>query len=94
MTIEHPLLAGIRESVLANGIYSHHWGELRREVFPGQPAWINLRAWCIDNGLECDLTFGEASKEAEVQFRKADPATIANPAPVITTPISVAPIPG
>jgi hypothetical protein len=71
MTTEHPLLAGIRESVRANGVVSRHWGELRREVFPGQPAWINLRAWCADNELVCELIVGESSREAEVQFCKA-----------------------
>lgn len=71
MTTEHPVLAGIRDSVRANGSHTCHWGNLRREVFPAQAAWIELRAWCAANGLECQLSFGESSKEAEVHFIKA-----------------------
>jgi hypothetical protein len=71
MTTEHPVLAGIRDSVRANGSHTCHWGNLRRDVFPGKAAWIELRAWCAENDLECQLSFGEASKHAEVHFIRA-----------------------
>ena len=71
MTTEHPVLTGIRDGVRAKGSHTCHWGNLRREVFPAQAAWIELRAWCAENDLECQLSFGEASKEAEVHFIKA-----------------------
>jgi hypothetical protein len=79
MSTDHPVLASIREHVLSSGSYTCHWGKLRREVFEAQPAWINLRAWCAANDLECDLCFGESSKQAEVHFRKAGPAPILRP---------------
>ena len=52
-------------------------------MFPAQPAWINLRAWCADNDLVCELIVGESSKEAEVQFRKAAPQDAIAKAPVV-----------
>jgi hypothetical protein len=91
MTTEHPMLTGIRESMKANGSHTCHWGKLRREVFPDRPAWIALRAWCAENDFECDLSFGEASKEAEVHFRKARPAAAAAPPP--TDAVRAAPNP-
>lgn len=72
MTTEHPLLARIREDVLAGGAHSYLWGELRREVFPGEAAWMKLRAWCAQNAFECELAFGQSSRNAEVQVRKLD----------------------
>jgi hypothetical protein len=92
-TTEHPLLAGIREGVQANGNHVCHWGELRREAFPAQPAWINLRAWCIDNGLECELAFGDSSREAEVHFRRIQAAPVVPPAQVASDAVGGAPSP-
>lgn len=82
MTPEHPVLTGIRESVRAKGSHTCHWGNLRREVFPDQAAWITLRNWCAENDLECQLSFGESSRQAEVHFIKAVkfPAPVAAPA--------------
>lgn len=67
---EHSLLAGIRAGVGAAGTHIEHWGALRREVFPGTESWPGLKAWCAENALECELTFGQSSKTAQVQFRK------------------------
>lgn len=71
MNIEHPLLSDIRAGVATHGSHSHHWGELRREVFPGIDAWQGLKHWCAENGFECDLSYTQSSKSAQVQFRKA-----------------------
>lgn len=71
MNTDHPLLAGIRAGIDTHGAHSHHWGELRREVFPGVDSWLGLKAWCAENALECELTFSERSKAAQVQFRRA-----------------------
>jgi hypothetical protein len=70
MATEHQLLAIIRGHMKQNGSHRQHWGELRREVFPGQMAWLSLKAWCAENGFECELVFGQSSKAAEVQFYK------------------------
>ena len=70
MTNDHPLLATIRAGIDAAGTHSHHWGELRREVFPGETSWEMLRAWCATNSFECDLAFSQSSKGTQVQFRK------------------------
>ncbi len=70
MAQDHELLAQIRAGIQATGTHRHHWGELRREVFPGQIAWLSLKAWCADNQLECELVFGQSSKAAEVQFSR------------------------
>ena len=70
MATEHQLLAVIRGHVKQEGSHRQHWGELRREVFPGQMAWLSLKAWCAENGLECELVFGQSSKAAEVQFSR------------------------
>lgn len=91
MTTEHSVLAGIRDSVCANGSHTCHWGNLRREVFPGQTAWISLRAWCAENDLECQLSFGESSRDAEVHFLKA--IKVRAPAAVATDAVGVAPSP-
>lgn len=81
MTQDHELLAQIRAGIQATGTHRHHWGELRREVFPGQVAWLSLKAWCADNQLECELVFGQSSKAAEVQFsRQRKAATALAPA--------------
>lgn len=70
MTTEHMLLEGIRAGVATTGSHSHHWGELRREVFHGPEAWQALKSWCADNSLECGIAFGQASRKAQVQFSK------------------------
>lgn len=70
MNIDHPLLSDIRARVETDGAYAHHWGELRREVFPGIDSWLGLKAWCAENGLDCELAYTQASKSAQVQFRK------------------------
>jgi hypothetical protein len=85
MTTDHPILALIRAGIDANGAHSHHWGELRREVFPGLAAWGDLRAWCAANGYECDLAFSQSSRDTEVQFRKARKTPIAPVAVVAAT---------
>jgi len=91
MTTEHPVLAGIRDSVRANGKHTCHWGNLRREVFPDKAAWIELRAWCAEHDLECQLSFGEASRQAEVHFIKA--IKLAPPAPAASEAVGAAPSP-
>jgi hypothetical protein len=91
MTTEHPVLTGIREGVRANGSHRCHWGNLRREVFPDQAAWVHLRNWCAANDLECQLSFGEASKHVEVHFMKA--IKNAAPVPVATDAVGAAPSP-
>jgi hypothetical protein len=86
MKTDHPILAVIRAGIDANGAHSHHWGELRREVFPGLAAWGDLKAWCLANGYECDLAFSQSSRDTEVQFRKARknaPAPVAAAEPVV-----------
>ena len=91
MATEHPVLTGIRDSVLAKGSHTCHWGNLRREVFPADPtAWVTLRAWCAGNDLECQLSFGESSKQAEVHFLKAIRLA---PAPLVTDAVGAAPSP-
>ena len=70
MNIDHPLLNGIRTNMDTRGSYSHHWGELRREVFPGVDSWLGLKAWCSENELECELTYSQSSKGTHVQFRR------------------------
>ena len=77
MTNDHPLLAGIRAGINETGAHSHHWGELRREVFPGETSWISLKAWCAENAFECDMTFNQASKGSHVQFRKLRKTAVA-----------------
>jgi hypothetical protein len=71
MTTEHSVLASIRAAIGASGTHSQHWGALRREVFAGEASWAGLKAWCAENGFECDLAFTQASKSAEVIFRRA-----------------------
>jgi hypothetical protein len=70
MNIDHPLLNGIRTNIDTTGSYSHHWGELRREVFPGVDSWLGLKAWCAENALECELAYSQSSKGTHVQFRR------------------------
>jgi hypothetical protein len=70
MFTDHPLLADIRHNVLASGSCTCQWGELRREVFPEQPAWNNLRAWAVENGMECEFCASEESRGSEVRFVK------------------------
>jgi hypothetical protein len=93
MTTEHPVLTGIREGVRANGSYRCHWGNLRREVFPDQAAWVHLRNWCAENDLECQLSFGEASKHAEVHFMKAMKDASPAPAPTLGDTAEATPTP-
>jgi hypothetical protein len=69
-TNEHPLLAKILASVSSTNTYNHHWGQLRREVFPGEDSWARLQAWAAEHNLECQLTFTQSSKGAELQFRR------------------------
>lgn len=70
MTTEHALLEGIRAGVATTGSHSHHWGELRREVFPGPTAWEAMKAWCASNAMECAIAFGQSSRKSQVQFSK------------------------
>jgi hypothetical protein len=70
MTNDHPLLNTIREGISTTGSYSHHWGQLRREVFPGLDSWLGLKAWCAANALECAMAYSQSSKGAHVQFSK------------------------
>lgn len=77
MTHEHALLAAIRAGVEATGWHLQRWGELRREVFPGETSWLGLKAWCAANEMECELAFSQSSKAAEVQFRRQRRATVA-----------------
>lgn len=93
MTSEHPVLTGIRETVRANGSHRCHWGNLRREVFPDQAAWVHLRNWCAENDLECQLSFGEASKQAEVHFMRAMKDAAPAPAPTIGDTVAATPTP-
>jgi len=93
MTTEHPVLTGIREGVRANGSHRCHWGNLRREVFPDQAAWISLRAWCAENDLECQLSFGESSRQAEVHFIKSVKFAAPASAPAPDDAAGVAPSP-
>ena len=81
MANEHHLLAVIRARILESGSHRHHWGELRREVFPAQLAWLSLKAWCAENNIDCELVFGQSSRAAEVQFCRQRKAVNA-PAPV------------
>ena len=69
MTDEHPLLAAIRAAVSDNGAHSHHWGELRREVF-ADTSWMGLKTWCANNTIACELAYSESSRSAHVQFRR------------------------
>ncbi|HUS25077.1 MAG TPA: hypothetical protein VM369_09015 [Candidatus Binatia bacterium] len=71
MSEEHPFLARVRAAIAATGWHTEHWGALRREVFPGAAAWSLLQQWCMANVIVCELTFGESSKSACVQFRRA-----------------------
>jgi hypothetical protein len=71
MTTEHSLLASIRAAMGTAATHTHHWGSLRREVFPGETSWQGLKAWCAENGFECELAFAQSSRTAEVQFRKS-----------------------
>ena len=70
MRTEHTLLSAIRAGVDTSGRHTHHWGELRRQVFGGTESWVALKAWCASNAFECELTFSQSSKVAEVQFRR------------------------
>jgi hypothetical protein len=70
-TNDHPLLADIRAAVTEKGTHCFHWGQLRRDVFPGESSWLGLKAWCADNAFACELTIAHSSRNAEVQFRKA-----------------------
>jgi hypothetical protein len=69
-TTEHPLLAKVLASLSSSPTCNHHWGQLRREVFPGEDSWARLRAWAAGHKLECALTYSQSSKGAEVQFFK------------------------
>lgn len=74
---EHPLLAAIRAGIAATRTHSAHWGNLRREAFPGPTAWRGLKAWCAENAFECELAFGQSSRDASVQFRALTKAAAA-----------------
>lgn len=76
MSQDHPLLAGIRAAIDATGTHTHHWGQLRREVFPGLSSWLGLKAWCAQNAYECELAFSQSSKSAQVQFRRQGKASL------------------
>ena len=69
-TNDHPLLAKILASLSSSHTCTHHWGQLRREVFPGEDSWARLRAWAAGHKLECTLTYSQSSKGTEVQFFK------------------------
>ena len=69
-TPDHPLLAKILASVSPTNAFNCHWGQLRREVFPGEDSWTRLKAWAAAHNLECELAFSQSSKGAEVQFRR------------------------
>jgi hypothetical protein len=86
MTNDHPLLTAIREALQVTGTHLHHWGELRREVFPGETAWTALKAWCADNQFACDLAYSQSSKGTQVQFRKLTKAAAAAAAAAIADP--------
>jgi hypothetical protein len=94
MANEHHLLAVIRTRILESGTHRQHWGELRREVFPAQLAWLSLKAWCAENGIDCELVFGQSSRNAEVQFCKRSKAASAPvPAGEVTCEVRAAPTP-
>lgn len=69
-TKDQPLLAKILASLSSSHTCTHHWGQLRREVFPGEDSWARLRAWAAEHKLECSLTYSQSSKGTEVQFFK------------------------
>jgi hypothetical protein len=69
-TTEHPVLAKILASLSSSHTCNHHWGQLRREAFPGEDSWARLRAWAAAHKLECAITYSQSSKGAEVQFFK------------------------
>jgi hypothetical protein len=67
---EHPLLANIRAGIGATGWHTQRWAELRREVFPGEASWPELKSWCDANEFDCQMGFTQSSRAAEVQFSK------------------------
>lgn len=69
MTNDHPLLTGIRAALATSGVHSQHWGDLRRGAFP-ETSWDGLKAWCAEHTIECELSFSQSSKDAQVQFRR------------------------
>lgn len=77
MNLDHPLLTDIRQGITATGSHTHHWGELRREVFPGVASWVALKAWCAENAIECELSYGQSSRASQVQFRRQRKADLA-----------------
>lgn len=85
-TQDHPLLAKILAGV-STGPYNHHWGQLRREVFPGEDSWARLRAWAAGHNLDCALTFSQSSKGAEVQFLKLGKGGKLEPPPAVLAPV-------
>jgi hypothetical protein len=70
MNVDHPRLGDIRAGVVATGWHYASWGDLRREVFPGEEAWPQLKQWCAENAMECMLEYVQSSKSTEVQFRR------------------------
>lgn len=87
MTNEHPVLVDIRAAIDATGTHSHHWGELRREVFPGVASWLSLKRWCAENAFECELGYSQSSKGAQVQFRRLRKNAVAAPVASVSTAI-------
>jgi hypothetical protein len=70
MTNDHQILIDIRAGIDTRGSHSHHWGEIRREVFPCLDSWLGLKAWCATNAIECELAYSQSSRGTEVQFRR------------------------
>lgn len=85
-TQDHPLLVKILAGV-SSGPYNHHWGQLRREVFPGPDSWARLKAWAAGHNLDCALTFSQSSKGAEVQFLKLGKGGKLELPPVVLAPV-------
>lgn len=85
-THDHPLLANILASVSSTGSHNQHWGQLRREVFPGEDSWARLKAWAAGHNLDCALAFSQSSKGAEVQFLKLGKGGKVEPPPAVLVP--------
>jgi hypothetical protein len=89
-THDHPLLAKILAGVSSTGSHNHHWGQLRREVFPGEDSWAQLKAWAAGHKLDCALAFSQSSKGTEVQFLKLGKGGKVEPPPASLAPVAAA----
>lgn len=69
-TVEiHPALQEILDGVGVTGWHVCRWSALRSSVYPNaSDGWAQLKAWCAENELACEICYSQSSKKSEVQF--------------------------